>query len=74
MDDRLQVLYRLIPERGRLRQTAVADQPLSLDGMWNAIQDLYPLFIRDLHVIDLPRLELFEGVRPEKSCQLDLKR
>jgi hypothetical protein len=73
-NDRLQVLCRLIPERGRLRQIVVADKPLSPEGMWDAMQDIYSLLTRDLLVIYLPGLEPFEGACPEKSCQLDLKK
>lgn len=63
-----------LPERGRLRQIVVEDKPLSPEGMWNALQDVYFLFTRDLLVIYLPRLGPFEGACPEKSCELDLKK
>jgi len=49
-NDRLHVLCRLIRERGRLRQIVVADTPLSPEEIWDAMQEVYLLFTRDLLV------------------------
>ena len=73
-DDRLQILCRLFPERGRLRQIVVSDKPLSPDAMWDAMRDLYCLCTRDLSIIYLPGLEPFEDACPAKYCRQDLRK
>jgi len=72
-DDRLHVLCRLMPERGRLRQIVVSDEPLSSDAMWDAMQDLHSLCARDLSIIYFPGFEPFEGACPVECCRWDLR-
>jgi len=72
--DIVQSIYLIIPERARLARITASDETLSVDAMWNAMQDLYSLCTRDSSVLYLPGLEPFEGACPVKCCQQKLDR
>jgi hypothetical protein len=52
--DFVENLSLLIPERGRLAEKMVVDRPLEPAKMWQALQDLFSLFVQDLTVLDRP--------------------
>ena len=72
--DFVQNICLLIPERGRLSQKMAADHPLEPGEMWQAVQDLHTLCIRDLTVLYLPRSRPVDGACPVKCCQLRMDR
>jgi hypothetical protein len=70
--DLVRSLCVLIPERKRLAEKMMSSEPLTLESMWLAIQDLCSLCQSDSAVLYLNGLQPVNGRCPIESCLKDL--
>ncbi|KAL9118138.1 MAG: hypothetical protein Q9187_005320, partial [Circinaria calcarea] len=66
--DLLEVLSRIMPERGRLIKTMILAATASHEERKQVISDLYSLITRDCSVLYRPGEERIDGICPVKGC------
>lgn len=72
-DDRVQALFRIMPERARLAEMIASDEVATRDQTLLAVQDLLPLCRRDFEIMYRPGDEPVDQSCPECHMQLPSK-
>ena len=72
--DLLDILSRVMPERGRLAKTMISDRVVSEEERKEAIQDLCSLASQDCTVLYRPGEQPAQGLCPVKECGLSMIR
>ncbi len=72
--DLLEILARVMPERGRLAKTTISDRIVSEKERKDAIKDLCFLASQDCTTVYRPEEEPVQGICPVESCSLATSR
>lgn len=72
--DLLEILSRVMPERGRLTRTMISDKVVSEGERRQAIEDLCSLASQDCTILYRPGEKPAEGVCPVEGCAMEMMR
>jgi len=72
--DLVEILSRLMPERGRPARTMISDIVVSEEERRLAIEDLFSLASQDCTTLYRPGEKPIDGVCPGKGCSVEMSR